>query len=263
VDSDLSAPETPENPALAVTDPNANGRVVFVPTPIGNLGDMTLRGLEVLRQADCIACEDTRHSGMLLKHFEIPAKPLLSLHEHNEARRSQEIVARVTKGECVAVLSDAGMPGISDPGTRLVTACIHAGLAFDVLPGPCALIQALVGSGMPTEEFYFGGFLPTKKGQRTRLLTEALERQTCTSIFYETPHRILSTLQLIATIDDQHRLCLARELTKKFESWYRGGASELLNQLTSSTPRGEMVLLIAPRKLPAYMRRESNLSPTS
>jgi len=240
-----------------VNELSAIGRVVLVPTPIGNLGDITLRALDVLRGANCIACEDTRHSGLLLKHFDITGKHLLSLHEHNEARRSQEIIARVRNGETIAVVSDAGMPGISDPGMRLVTACLDNGLQVEVLPGPCALIQALVGSGLPTTEFYFGGFLPTKKGRRLRILQEALDRDTCTSIFYESPHRILSSLQLLAETDDQRRLCLARELTKKFESWYRGTAPELLAMLKSSSLKGEMVLLVAPRKLPAYMLRKS------
>ena len=225
----------------------------LVPTPIGNLGDITLRALEVLRSVDVIAAEDTRHSGHLLKHFGIE-KPLLSYHEHNEARRTQELVARLKAGESVAVISDAGMPGISDPGARLLSACIAEGLPYTVLPGPSASITAVIGSGFPADAFYFAGFLPPKSGGRERELRAAAERQE-TTIFYESPHRLTKTLAAAVEILGERPLCVARELTKTFEEYRRGTAAELLEHYTAHPPRGEIVLLV--RGLTAREWRES------
>ncbi len=173
--------------------PEISGRVILVPTPIGNMGDITLRALEILRSADRIACEDTRHSGQLLAHHGISGKPLVSLHEHNEARRAPDLIAAARAGETIAVISDAGMPGISDPGYRLVQACIESGTPLEVLPGPSAVITALIGSGFPCHAFRFGGFLSVKSGKRRSALTAALESGE-TGIFFESPHRIVSTL---------------------------------------------------------------------
>lgn len=223
--------------------PEISGRVILVPTPIGNMGDITLRALEVLRSADRIACEDTRHSGQLLAHHGISGKPLVSLHEHNEARRAPDLITAARAGETIAVISDAGMPGISDPGYRLVQACIDSGTALEVLPGPSAVVTALIGSGFPCHAFRFGGFLSVKSGKRRSALTAALESGE-TGIFFESPHRIISTLEILAEIDPLARTCVARELTKKFETYHRGTAAEVLAHFQSHAPKGEIVLLV-------------------
>ncbi len=221
----------------------SSGRIVIVPTPIGNLGDITLRALEILKTADRIACEDTRHSAPLLAHHGISGKTLVSLHEHNEARRTPELVAAARAGETIAVISDAGMPGISDPGYRLVQACIASGTPCEVLPGPSAVITALIGSGFPCHAFRFGGFLSVKTGKRRAALTAALESGE-TGIFFESPHRIVPTLEILAEIDPSARVCVARELTKKFETYHRGTAAEVLAHFQVHPPRGEIVLLV-------------------
>ncbi len=214
----------------------------LVPTPIGNLGDITLRALEVLKSADVIAAEDTRHSGHLLRHFEI-SKPLVSYHEHNEARRTQELLERLRKGETVAVISDAGMPGISDPGARILSACVAEGLPYSVLPGPSASITALIGSGFPADAFFYGGFLPPKSGGRERDLAAAAERRE-TSVFYESPHRICKTLEAAVRLLGERPVCVARELTKTFEEYRIGTAAELLAHYTAHPPKGEIVFLV-------------------
>ena len=220
-----------------------SGRIILVPTPIGNLGDITLRALEVLKSADRIACEDTRHSGTLLAHHGISGKPLVALHEHNETRRAPELVAAARAGETIAVISDAGMPGISDPGYRLVQACIESGTPFEVLPGPSAVITALIGSGFPCHAFRFGGFLSVKSGKRRTALASALDSGE-TGIFFESPHRIVSTWEILADINPAARVCVARELTKKFETYHRGSAAELLAHFQAHPPKGEIVLLV-------------------
>lgn len=219
------------------------GRIIFVPTPIGNLGDITLRALEVLKNADRIACEDTRHSGTLLAHHGISGKPLVSLHEHNEARRAPELIAAAQAGETIAVISDAGMPGISDPGYRLVQACIESETPFEVLPGPSAVITALIGSGFPCHAFHFGGFLSVKPGKRRSALGAALASGE-TAIFFESPHRIVSTLEILTEIQPGARTCVARELTKKFECYHRGTATDVLAHFKAHPPKGEIVLLV-------------------
>lgn len=228
------------------------GRIIFVPTPIGNLADITLRAIEVLKAADRIACEDTRHSGVLLAHHGISGKPLVSLHEHNEARRTPELIAAAKAGETIAVISDAGMPGISDPGYRLVQACLESDVPFEVLPGPSAVITALIGSGFPCHAFRFGGFLSVKSGKRRTELTEVLLSGE-TGIFFESPHRICSTLEILASIDPKAEACVARELTKKFETYHRGTAAELSEYFQKHSAKGEIVLLVhsgAKRKQP-------------
>ena len=220
-----------------------SGRVVIVPTPIGNLGDITRRAVEVLQEADRIACEDTRRSGLLLAHLEITGKPLVSLHDHNESRKAPELVASVQAGETIAVISDAGMPGVSDPGYRLIQACIENDVPFEVLPGASSVITALIGSGFPCHAFRFGGFLSVKSGKRRTALAAGLESGE-TAIFFETPHRILSTLEILADLDPSARVCVARELTKKFETYHRGTAADLLAYFQSHKAKGEIVLLV-------------------
>lgn len=219
------------------------GRVILVPTPIGNLGDITLRALEVLKSVDRIACEDTRRSGILLAHHGVTGKPLVSLHEHNETRKAPELVAAAKAGERIAFISDAGMPGVSDPGYRLVQACLDADVPFEVLPGPSAVLTALIGSGMPCHAFRFGGFLSVKSGKRKTAMLNALESGE-TGIFFESPHRIISTLQILSEIAPDAKVCVARELTKKFETYHRGSPGEILEWFQSHAPKGEMVLLI-------------------
>ena len=214
----------------------------LVATPIGNLGDITQRALEVLKNADVIACEDTRHSLRLLQHYEI-RKPLVSYHEHNEAMRTAELLTRLQRGENVAVITDAGMPGISDPGQRLLGACVEHGIAYTVIPGPSAVLTALVGSGFPSEEFFYGGFLPNKSGGRERDILAAGSRAE-TSIFFESPHRLLKTLEVFHKLFPSRTLCVARELTKQFEEYRIGVAADLLRHYSAHPPKGEIVLLV-------------------
>jgi 16S rRNA (cytidine1402-2'-O)-methyltransferase len=203
---------------------------------------MTLRAIEVLRNVDLIACEDTRHSGHLLAHFDI-RKPLVSYHEHNEARRTAELIEDLAAGKKVAIITDAGLPGLSDPGHRLLRACRERSLPFTIVPGPSAVLTALIGSGFPTEPFYFGGFLPVKSGGRERELRAAAER-VATSIFFESPHRLLKTLAACAAHVSDRPLCIARELTKTFEEYRVGLAAELLAHYSAKPVKGEIVLLI-------------------
>jgi len=230
--------------------------LALVPTPIGNLGDITLRALEVLKNADLIAAEDTRHSAVLLRHHDI-RKPIISYYEHNEARRTPELLERLRAGENVVVIADAGMPSISDPGLRLVRACQLEGIAYTVLPGPSSLITALVGSGFPTDAFYFGGFIPPKEGGRERAVIAAGTREE-TSIFFESPHRLVRTLETFAKFLPERELCVARELTKQFEEYRRGTGAELAEHFTRTPPKGEIVLLLKP--LTRKERREISKS---
>lgn len=219
----------------------------LVATPIGNLEDITLRALRVLRSADRIACEDTRQTQKLLNHFGI-GKPTTSLHGHNEATRTPELLAALLAGERIAVVSDAGMPGISDPGMQMTAAALEAGVAVYPLPGANAALTALVASGLPTERFFFHGFLPSKAGERRTALERLRERteDRLTVIFYEAPHRIAETLGDLAAIwGDDARVVLARELTKLHEEFLRGTVSEIRAVLAErDRVRGEMVLLL-------------------
>lgn len=216
--------------------------ISFVPTPIGNRADITLRALDILRNADLIACEDTRHSRPLLAHYDID-RPLVSLHEHNEAQRIAELTTKAREGLSIAIISDAGMPLISDPGYRLLQSCIENEIAYTILPGPSAVLTALAGSGLPSHSFRFDGFLPVKKGKRRKSL-ESAARSGCTAIFFESPHRIISTLEILSEIDPGIQTCVARELSKKFETYHRGSSSELLGLFKAKPPKGEIVLLI-------------------
>src|SRR6476646_8004189 len=197
----------------------------IVGTPIGHLDDITLRALSVLKSGELIAAEDTRHSGNLLRHFEIQ-KPLLSYHEHNEARRTAELIERLARGETIALITDAGTPGLSDPGARLIRKCIERNLPYTIIPGGSAILTALVGSGISMDQFCFRGFLPVKSGRRERELRAAAEREE-TSLFFESPHRLLKTLTACKEIMPDRQICVARELTKKFEEFRRGTAAEL------------------------------------
>ncbi len=222
--------------------------VSFVGLPIGNREDITRRALAVLESVDCICCEDTRNTGMLLSHYGI-RKPLLSLHEHNESQRAPEVASRALAGESFAVVTDAGMPGVSDPGYRLIQELKARGVAFTVLPGPSAVVTALVGSGLPSDAFFFGGFLPVKSGRKASVLQAAVQASH-TSIFYESPFRIVKTVQAIMDIDPETPICVARELTKVFETYHRGSAATLLEEFKAKPPKGEIVLLIGGQNAP-------------
>jgi 16S rRNA (cytidine1402-2'-O)-methyltransferase len=214
-----------------------------VATPIGNLGDITLRALEVLKLADVIAAEDTRHSGILLKRYQI-SKPFVSYHEHNEAMRTAQLIERIASGENIALITDAGMPGLSDPGTRLIRECIKRELPFTIIPGPSSILTALVGSGFSMEQFCFRGFLPNKSGRRERELRAAGDRDE-TTIFFESPYRLTKTLKACIDIMPDRSLCVARELTKKFEEFRRGLAAELFAHYEAKPPKGEIVLVVS------------------
>lgn len=215
----------------------------LVSTPIGNLEDITLRALNVLKSVDLIACEDTRHTRRLLDHFGI-RKPTVSYHEHNEQARTEELVQRLLSGSSVAIVSDAGTPGISDPAYRIVLAAIEHGIVVTPIPGAVAAIAGLIASGLPTDSFLFAGFLPPKKmARRSRL--EELKAERATLIFYEAPHRIRETLADALEVLGDRQASLARELTKLHEQFLRGTLSEIAAHFDDTQPRGEMTLVIA------------------
>lgn len=220
----------------------------IVPTPIGNLADITQRAIDVLAMVDVVAAEDTRHSSVLLNHLQIKAN-LLALHDHNEQQRADALIARVQQGQSVALISDAGTPLISDPGYHLVTRCREAGVRVIPLPGACAAITALSASGLPTDRFTFEGFLPAKEKARDDRLTELLD-ETRTLIFYESPRRLLETVQAVARLYGERQIVVARELTKTFESFHSLPAPAMVEWLAadSNRCRGEIVLMIAGAK---------------
>ncbi len=215
-----------------------SGRLVVCPTPIGNLDDVTLRVLTTLTEADVVACEDTRHTRLLLERHGISAE-LVSFHEHNERSRARRLVARIAAGEVVALVSDAGTPLVSDPGFELVRECLAAGVAVEVLPGPSAAVTALVASGLPAERWSFVGFLPRSRGELERLLADAPE----TLIAYESPRRLAATLELLAARDPDRPVAVCRELTKLHEEVRRGSAAELAAHYREHPARGEIVLV--------------------
>jgi 16S rRNA (cytidine1402-2'-O)-methyltransferase len=214
-----------------------------IATPIGNLTDITLRALDTLRQVDLIAAEDTRHSGLLLKHYQIQ-KPLISFHQHNEAMRTAQLMERLVAGERIALITDAGTPCLSDPGARLIRECVRREVPFTIVPGPSSIVVALIGSGFSTDKFSFGGFLPVKQGHREREL-RATAAKPETMIYFESPFRLVKTLKTCADILPDRQLCVARELTKKFEEFRRGKAGELVAHYETHPPKGEIVLLIS------------------
>lgn len=220
------------------------GRLYIVSTPIGNLEDITYRAVRVLREADAIACEDTRTTRRLLEHYSIPAR-MISYHEHNEQERAQELIDRMERGENIALVSDAGTPLLSDPGYRVVRAAVEAGIPVEAIPGPSALLTGLVVSGLPTDQFHFAGFFPAKQAQRIRVL-ENLRDEPATLIFYEAPHRIIETLADIESVMADRQIAVARELTKVHEEVLRGAAASIRETLSArDSVRGEFVVLIA------------------
>jgi 16S rRNA (cytidine1402-2'-O)-methyltransferase len=229
--------------AESTLPPLTPATLYLVATPIGNLEDLTLRALRTLRECDVVAAEDTRRTGQLLNYFGI-SKPLLSHFRFNEAKRSEELLERLARGEKIALVTDAGTPGISDPGERVVQAAIAAGYRVESVPGPCALIAALTAGGLPTTEFHFLGFLPVKSGQRRKKL-EALRSVPGTLAFYESPYRIEKLLCELKDLYPTARVVLARELTKKFEEFLRGTAAELLAVLEKRSLKGEFVVLVS------------------
>jgi len=218
----------------------AAGRLVVCPTPIGNLEDVTLRVLSALRDADVVACEDTRRTRVLLDRYGVQAR-LVSYHEHNERARAAELVKRMRAGETVALVSDAGMPLVSDPGFVLVQACVAAGLAVEVLPGPSAALAALVASALPADRWRFVGFLPRKKGELRALVSTMAE----TLVAFESPRRVAAALATLAEVDPERPVAVCRELTKVHEEVVRGGAAELAARYADAPPKGEIVLVIA------------------
>ena len=224
-------------------EPVEKGVLYVVATPIGNLEDITLRALRVLREADLIACEDTRHTRKLLDHYSI-ARPVLSYHEHNEQERARELVEKLEQGLIVAQVSDAGMPSIADPGYRVIKLAIEKGIAVCPVPGPSAVITALVGSGLPTDSFEFLGFLPARSGQR-RTVIERLRSTATTVVLYEAPHRIRETLtEIVDVLGPKRPVVIARELTKIHEEYLRGTAAEVRERIGDRELKGEITLLI-------------------
>ena len=217
-------------------------KLFLVPTPIGNLEDITFRSIRILNEVDLILAEDTRTSGKLLKHFDIKP-PMQSFHMHNEHKVLDKMVDKLKLGIKIALISDAGTPGISDPGFLLVRACVEEGIEIECLPGATALIPAIVQSGFPTDRFIFEGFLPPKKGRQTRL--KLWSEETRTIVFYESPHKIVKTLsQLQEIVGGDRRLSVSRELSKKFEETVRGTVNELVLHFTNKAPKGEFVIVL-------------------
>ena len=218
------------------------GKLYLVPTPIGNLKDITFRAIEVLNEVDFILAEDTRTSGKLLKHYEINT-PMQSHHMHNEHKTVDHIVIRISNGETVALISDAGTPAISDPGFLLTRACVEAQIEVDCLPGAAAFVPALVNSGLPNDKFVFEGFLPVKKGRQTRL--KLLAEETRTMIFYESPHKLIKTLShFVEYFGAERPMSVSREITKIHEETIRGTVKEVLNYYTRKPPKGEIVIVV-------------------
>ncbi|AUC16798.1 16S rRNA (cytidine(1402)-2'-O)-methyltransferase [Tenacibaculum sp. SZ-18] len=221
-------------------------KLYLVPTPIGNLEDITFRALTVLKEVDYILAEDTRTSGKLLKHFDI-STPMQSHHMHNEHKTVENIVKRIQAGETFALISDAGTPAISDPGFLLTRACIQKGIAVECLPGATAFVPALVNSGLPNDKFVFEGFLPVKKGRQTRL--KLLAEESRTMIFYESPHKLLKTLSNFAEyFGEERQVSVSRELTKMFEETKRGSVKEILSYYTEKPAKGEIVIIVDGKK---------------
>jgi 16S rRNA (cytidine1402-2'-O)-methyltransferase len=217
------------------------GTLYLVATPIGNLEDITYRAVKVLTSVDLIAAEDTRKTKILLDHYHI-SKPMMSYYSYNEQARAPQLIEKLLAGQSIALVSDAGTPGISDPAFHIVQQALENGIAIIPIPGPAAFIAALIASGLPTDRFVFEGFLPLKKGRKTKF--ELLKSENRTIVIYESPHRIIKTLTDIQTVLGNRHVVVARELTKKFEEIVRGSVSSVLTELTKKTPRGEYVVVI-------------------
>ena len=221
-------------------------KLYLVPTPIGNLEDITLRAIRILKEVDLILAEDTRNSGKLLKHYEI-ATPMQSHHMHNEHKTVEGVVQQIQNGKTVALISDAGTPAISDPGFLLTRACVEAGIEVDCLPGATAFVPALVNSGLPNDKFVFEGFLPVKKGRQTRL--QILAEEARTIILYESPHKLLKTLsQFVDFFGADRPVSVSREITKLHEETVRGTAAEVLEYFEKKPPKGEIVVVVGGKK---------------
>lgn len=231
-----------------------SGKLYLVPTPIGNLKDITLRALEVLNSVDLIAAEDTRQSLKLLNHYDIK-KSLISYHQHNEQGRSENIIGKLIEGLNIAIITDAGTPGISDPGSIIISKCIEEGISFEVLPGATAITTALVYSGLDTTKFLFRGFLPRENKDRKPIIQE-LEGRTETLIFYEAPHRLLDTLQFLKDNLGNRKVAICRELTKLHEEILRISLVEAINYYNDNSPRGEYVLVIEGKRLEEIQKEE-------
>ena len=241
---DAVSSDASENGEMLAGPRGAAGCLYLVGTPIGNLEDLTFRALRILKEVDQIACEDTRHTSKLLNHYQIN-KPLVSYHEHNEMTRAPELVVALEQGAKIALVADAGMPLVSDPGHRLVAMCLRHHIPVVPIPGPSALLAALSASGLPNEEFLFVGFLPSRSGERRRAL-ERLRIENRTIIFYEAPHRVEECIADVREILGDRPACLAREVTKLHEEFRRGKLSELSTSLEARPARGEITLLIGP-----------------
>lgn len=234
------------------------GTLYVVGTPIGNLEDMTLRAISVLRQVDAIAAEDTRHTGKLLQQFQI-ATPQLSYHDHNRQSRLPDLLGRLQQGRSLALVSDAGMPGISDPGFELVEACVATGIPVVPIPGASAVITALSAAGLPTDRFSFEGFLPAK-GQARQQRLESLQTESRTLVFYEAPHRLRQTLQDLQTaLGPDRSIVLARELTKRYEQFWRGTVAEAIHYYQTREPQGEFTLVLGGHRAAPLQLSESAL----
>lgn len=223
----------------------SNGKLYILATPIGNLEDISLRTLRLLKEADLVLCEDTRTSGILLKHYEIK-QPLQSYHKFNEHQLTEKVIGQLQSGKTIALISDAGTPGISDPGFLLARAAVAAGLEVEAPPGATALIPALVKSGLPSDRFCFEGFLPHKKGRQTRF--KQLAEETRTMVFYESPYRVLKTLEELAQYcGPERQASVSREITKKFEETINGSLADLIQHFKAHAPKGEFVIVLAGR----------------
>ncbi len=221
-------------------------KLYLVPTPIGNLEDITFRAIRVLKEVDLILAEDTRTSGKLLKHYAITTQ-MMSHHMHNEHKTVHSIIKRIQSGETIAIISDAGTPAISDPGFLLTRTCVEAGIEVDCLPGATAFVPALVNSGLPNDKFIFEGFLPVKKGRQTRL--NILSDEIRTMVFYESPHKLVKTLGHFITVFGENRqISVSREITKLHEETIRGSLTEVLSHYTKNAPKGEIVIVVAGKK---------------
>lgn len=214
----------------------------FVPTPVGNLDDMTFRAVEVLKTSDLILCEDTRVSGKLLKYFQIET-PMLAYHQHNEHKLTEEVIAKLKSGENLAIITDAGTPGISDPGFLLARSCVESKIEMSCLPGATALIPALVHSGLPIDKFVFEGFLPAKKGRQKRL--KALKEEYRTMVFYESPYKLLKTLEdFVITFGETRKMSISREISKLYEEINHGTVKDMQDIYSNKKPKGEFVLVV-------------------
>jgi len=233
------------------------GKLFIVPTPIGNLEDMTLRAIRILKEVDLILAEDTRTSGKLLKHFEIGTH-MHSPHMHNEHKTVENLIARLKSGETIALISDAGTPAISDPGFLLTRACVENGIPVECLPGATAFVPALVNSGLPNDKFVFEGFLPDKKGRQTRYL--ALAEETRTMILYVSPHKLVKTLaEFITYFGEDRQICVSRELSKLHEENIRGTVREVLIHFENKPPKGEIVVVVGGKTTTKENKKQTDL----